>query len=156
MQEMSQYFMIILLLIYNFLWKLYLHGKKIILWQLVVDILFFLFQPKGKQGTKGQKQIETENKTTLSFYLYIILSVNVSILITCTLYWVFKSPSNQVEEFVHINRNISYLGVFFCIKYDLWNFISVFLYFIKLIVLCDKTQTTFKFYLYRVWSLKTF
>ncbi|XP_060576049.1 transmembrane protein 208-like [Ruditapes philippinarum] len=33
--------------------------------------------PKGKQGTKGQKQIETENKQTLSFYMYIVLCVNV-------------------------------------------------------------------------------
>lgn len=32
---------------------------------------------KGKQGTKGQKQILEENKQTLNFYLYIILGVNV-------------------------------------------------------------------------------
>lgn len=32
--------------------------------------------PKGKQATKGQKQIETENKQTLAFYMYIILCVN--------------------------------------------------------------------------------
>ena len=38
------------------------------------------FQQKGKQGTKGQKQILEENKQTLNFYLYIILGVNVSIL----------------------------------------------------------------------------
>lgn len=33
--------------------------------------------PKGKQGTKGLKQIEEENKGTLNFYFYIILGVNV-------------------------------------------------------------------------------
>ena len=38
-----------------------------------------IFQPKGKQATKGQKQILEENKQTLNFYLYIILGVNVSI-----------------------------------------------------------------------------
>ncbi|CAG5135288.1 unnamed protein product, partial [Candidula unifasciata] len=33
--------------------------------------------PKGKQGTKGKKQIAEENKSTLNFYLYIICGVNV-------------------------------------------------------------------------------
>lgn len=42
--------------------------------------VFFSFQPKGKQGTKGQKQIETENRQTLQFYMYIVLCVNVSII----------------------------------------------------------------------------
>ena len=31
----------------------------------------FLFQSKGKQRTKGQKQIIEENASTLQFYLYI-------------------------------------------------------------------------------------
>ncbi len=42
------------------------------------DCLFF--QPKGKQGTKGQKQIAEDNKATLQFYQYVIGAVNVSIL----------------------------------------------------------------------------
>lgn len=33
--------------------------------------------PKGKQGTKGQKQIVEENKKTLAFYQNIILTVNI-------------------------------------------------------------------------------
>ncbi|KAJ8303614.1 hypothetical protein KUTeg_020010 [Tegillarca granosa] len=33
--------------------------------------------PKGKQGTKGQKQIVEENKSTLNFYFYIVTGVNV-------------------------------------------------------------------------------
>ncbi|KAH9494622.1 hypothetical protein Btru_019732 [Bulinus truncatus] len=33
--------------------------------------------PKGKQGTKGQKQIAEENQSTLKFYVYIITAVNV-------------------------------------------------------------------------------
>ncbi|XP_041375367.1 transmembrane protein 208-like isoform X3 [Gigantopelta aegis] len=37
----------------------------------------FNLVPKGKQGTRGQKQIVTENKSTLQFYLMIILSVNI-------------------------------------------------------------------------------
>ncbi|XP_076469962.1 transmembrane protein 208-like isoform X2 [Babylonia areolata] len=32
--------------------------------------------PKGKQGTRGQKQIVEENKATLSFYRYILIAVN--------------------------------------------------------------------------------
>jgi hypothetical protein len=45
-----------------------------------ISVIFISYsQPKGKQGTKGQKQIETENKQTLSFYMYIVLCVNVSI-----------------------------------------------------------------------------
>ncbi|RUS69138.1 hypothetical protein EGW08_023099, partial [Elysia chlorotica] len=32
--------------------------------------------PKGKQATKGKKQIAEENKTTLNFYFYIISGVN--------------------------------------------------------------------------------
>jgi hypothetical protein len=38
----------------------------------------FQWGSKGKQGTKGLKQIEEENKGTLNFYFYIILGVNVS------------------------------------------------------------------------------
>uniref|UniRef100_A0A8D0GWH9 Transmembrane protein 208 n=1 Tax=Sphenodon punctatus TaxID=8508 RepID=A0A8D0GWH9_SPHPU len=34
------------------------------------------FQPKGKVGTKGKKQIFEENKETLKFYLRIILGAN--------------------------------------------------------------------------------
>lgn len=37
------------------------------------------FQPKGKVGTKGKKQIFEENKDTLKFYLRIILGANVSV-----------------------------------------------------------------------------
>lgn len=33
--------------------------------------------PKGKQGTKGQKQILEENRSTLNFYLYIISGCNI-------------------------------------------------------------------------------
>ena len=40
--------------------------------------LFHLFQPKGKQGTKGPKQIHQENESTLQFYFYVCLAVNVS------------------------------------------------------------------------------
>ncbi|GFN86004.1 transmembrane protein 208-like [Plakobranchus ocellatus] len=32
--------------------------------------------PKGKQGTKGKKQIAEENKATLNFYLYVVSGVN--------------------------------------------------------------------------------
>ena len=57
---------------------------------------------KGKQGTKGQKQILEENKSTLQFYLYVISGVNVSIvngrnrnsnLVTCTCMY----PSNNFQ-----------------------------------------------------------
>ena len=47
--------------------------------QLSTDMHFLFFQPKGKVGTKGQKQIVEENKDTLNFYLYIIGGVNVSV-----------------------------------------------------------------------------
>lgn len=40
--------------------------------------MLFSFQPKGKQGTKGAKQIVEENKSTLKFYQYVIGGVNVS------------------------------------------------------------------------------
>ncbi|XP_052061696.1 transmembrane protein 208-like [Mytilus californianus] len=44
--------------------------------------------PKGKQGTKGLKQIEEENASTLKFYLYIILGVNVTyFILQCFLFW---------------------------------------------------------------------
>ncbi|XP_013392652.1 transmembrane protein 208 [Lingula anatina] len=44
--------------------------------------------PKGKQGTKGQKQIDEENKATLKFYGYIILGVSaVYMLLTFLLFW---------------------------------------------------------------------
>nr|CAB3267069.1 transmembrane protein 208-like [Phallusia mammillata] len=33
--------------------------------------------PKGKQGTKGAKQIKQENQQTLEFYAYIVIGVNV-------------------------------------------------------------------------------
>lgn len=39
------------------------------------------FQPKGKQGTKGSKQIAEENQATLKFYRNIILVTNVSIMV---------------------------------------------------------------------------
>lgn len=43
---------------------------------------------KGKQGTKGQKQIMEENASTLKFYLYIILAVDaVYVMLTCFLFW---------------------------------------------------------------------
>jgi len=39
---------------------------------------FVLFQPnKGKQATKGAKQIKEENKQTFNFYSYVIIGVNV-------------------------------------------------------------------------------
>ena len=37
---------------------------------------------KGKQGTKGQKQIVEDNITTLKFYMYIMCGVNALYLIT--------------------------------------------------------------------------
>ncbi|XP_074661873.1 transmembrane protein 208-like [Tubulanus polymorphus] len=44
--------------------------------------------PKGKQATKGQKQIVEENKSTLNYYLYIITAVNaVYILLQVLLFW---------------------------------------------------------------------
>ncbi|KAL3858888.1 hypothetical protein ACJMK2_009137 [Sinanodonta woodiana] len=36
--------------------------------------------PKGKQATKGQKQIQEENKSTLKFYTYLIFGINVAYL----------------------------------------------------------------------------
>nr|XP_009861819.1 transmembrane protein 208-like [Ciona intestinalis] len=36
---------------------------------------------KGKQGTKGAKQIKEENRTTYNFYTYIILGANVPVII---------------------------------------------------------------------------
>uniref|UniRef100_H2YJI3 Transmembrane protein 208 n=1 Tax=Ciona savignyi TaxID=51511 RepID=H2YJI3_CIOSA len=36
---------------------------------------------KGKQGTKGAKQIKEENKSTYSFYSYIIIGANIPVLI---------------------------------------------------------------------------
>ena len=44
----------------------------------VLTLTLFHFQPKGKQGTRGQKQIVEENKSTLLFYKYILLGVNVN------------------------------------------------------------------------------
>ena len=35
-------------------------------------------KPKGKQGTKGQKQIYEENQSTLKMYLYALVTVHVS------------------------------------------------------------------------------
>jgi hypothetical protein len=44
--------------------------------------------PKGKQGTKGQKQIVDENASTLKFYVYIITAVNaVYLLLTYLVFW---------------------------------------------------------------------
>lgn len=44
--------------------------------------------PKGKQGTKGQKQIVEENSSTLRFYVYIILAVDaVYLALTYLLFW---------------------------------------------------------------------
>ncbi len=44
--------------------------------------------PKGKQGTKGQKQIVAENESTLKFYFNIIAGVNaVYLLLTFLLFW---------------------------------------------------------------------
>ncbi|XP_066290634.1 transmembrane protein 208-like isoform X1 [Branchiostoma lanceolatum] len=44
--------------------------------------------PKGKQGTKGQKQIVEENKATIKFYLYVIAGANaLYFLPTLFLYW---------------------------------------------------------------------
>ena len=48
------------------------------LFLLCYNMVFSGFQPKGKQGTKGQKQILEENRGTLNFYLYIISACNVS------------------------------------------------------------------------------
>ncbi len=43
---------------------------------------------KGKQGTKGQKQIVEDNKATLNFYLYVICGANALYLcITFLLFW---------------------------------------------------------------------
>ena len=43
---------------------------------------------KGKQGTKGQKQIVEENKATLNFYLYVICGANALYLtITFVFFW---------------------------------------------------------------------
>lgn len=35
-------------------------------------------KPKGKQGTKGQKQIYEENQSTLKMYFYALVVVHVS------------------------------------------------------------------------------
>ncbi|ELU12965.1 hypothetical protein CAPTEDRAFT_118307, partial [Capitella teleta] len=44
--------------------------------------------PKGKQGTKGQKQIVEENKSTIRFYKTIIVAVNVIFLLfTFIFFW---------------------------------------------------------------------
>lgn len=44
--------------------------------------------PKGKQGTKGQKQILEENASTLKFYVYIISAVNaVYLILTYFVFW---------------------------------------------------------------------
>ncbi|XP_062621495.1 transmembrane protein 208-like [Saccostrea cucullata] len=46
--------------------------------------------PKGKQGTKGAKQIVEENKATLQFYQYVIGGVNVAFfLVQYFLFWEF-------------------------------------------------------------------
>lgn len=46
---------------------------------------------KGKQGTKGQKQILEENKETLKFYQYMILGANAAYLVvTLTLFDLFN------------------------------------------------------------------
>ncbi|KAK3581191.1 hypothetical protein CHS0354_024725 [Potamilus streckersoni] len=37
--------------------------------------------PKGKQATKGQKQIQEENQSTLKFYMYIIFGINAAYLV---------------------------------------------------------------------------
>ncbi|CAD5113253.1 DgyrCDS2432 [Dimorphilus gyrociliatus] len=47
-----------------------------------------ILQPKGKQGTKGQKQIATENQDTLRFYQILIGGVNtVYFALTFTFFW---------------------------------------------------------------------
>jgi len=45
----------------------------------------FLFQPqKGKQGTKGQKQIVEENTATLNFYRNMVFIANgIYLTVTC-------------------------------------------------------------------------
>lgn len=52
-----------------------------------------MFQPKkGKEGTKGQKQIYEDNKETLKFYLYMALGANVVFVgITLLLFEVFTT-----------------------------------------------------------------
>lgn len=40
-------------------------------------------KPKGKQGTKGQKQIYEENQSTLKMYFYALVVVHVSNKFVC-------------------------------------------------------------------------
>lgn len=44
---------------------------------MTLKLLNVFFQPKGKVGTKGKKQIYEENEVTLKFYTRVILGANV-------------------------------------------------------------------------------
>jgi len=54
--------------------------------------------PKGKIGTKGQKQIAEENTATLAFYTYVIGGVNVVyFVITFLMFWEEFTLWSQVQ-----------------------------------------------------------
>ena len=70
--------------------------------------------PKGKQGTKGQKQIYEENKETLQFYFYMISGVN---LVYSLILWYLKGtelPSLDIYTFVL--SSILYAAAYFLMK----------------------------------------
>jgi hypothetical protein len=57
----------------------------VVQWRASFNYLNDLLQPKGKQGTRGAKQIVDENKSTLVFYRNILAAVNVS---KSNCYWI--------------------------------------------------------------------
>lgn len=71
----------------------------------VLNHNFYDFQPqKGKQGTKGQKQIYEENIATLSFYRNIALGATGSYSLVTVIFFDIFTTSN----IVNISCNLNY------------------------------------------------
>lgn len=54
------------------------------------EVFYFQAKPKGKVGTKGQKQIAEENKSTIQFYA-MIMATATGIYFTIRIFWLLES-----------------------------------------------------------------
>lgn len=67
--------------------------------------IYFCFQPqKGKQGTKGQKQIYEENIATLSFYRNIALGATGSYALVTVIFFEIFTTLNIVSISHHYDH----------------------------------------------------
>ncbi|XP_005105819.1 transmembrane protein 208 [Aplysia californica] len=66
--------------------------------------------PKGKQGTKGKKQIAEENKSTLSFYIKVIAAANV--LYYTVYYFLFWDYFTTTSAIMCVLCSVIYLATY--------------------------------------------